>query len=70
MPPEPTRTDDDILLRVMQMRQDGLTVGEIASIMGWSPRRQRAEIDAVIAADLRESGERNAVVRAAHGLPS
>lgn len=66
----PSVADDVILLRVIAMRAEGLSAEDIREIIGWSPKRQRAEVNAVIAADLAERGEPAAVVRRAYGLPA
>jgi len=70
MPREPDVADDVILLRVIGTRADGLTTEDIREIIGWSPKRQRAEVNAVIAADLAESGEDAHAIRRAYGLPA
>jgi hypothetical protein len=71
MPPrEPDVADDVILLRVVGMVCDGLSANDIRDIIGSSPKRQRAEVNAVIAADLAESGEDQRTIRRAYGLPA
>jgi hypothetical protein len=70
MPRDPDVADDVILLRVIGLRCDGLTAEDIRDIIGWSPKKQRAEVNAVIAADLAFSvDEGPAAIRRAYGLP-
>lgn len=62
----PTRTDDEAVLRCIELRIEGYTSPQIAAAVGVTASNIRTATNRVLDADLDESGEDRAVVLAAN----
>ncbi|ADO43135.1 hypothetical protein [Ketogulonicigenium vulgare] len=65
----PTRQDDELILRALAMRVRGISLSEVGDILGVGKSTIGMATQAVFEADLRESGERAAVVDRGYRWP-